>query len=220
MRPSLRFAFINCIVLLMFTSSVHALENAYRWRSQANQAAYSAIVTGNPTIRDAPGTDWSYMRVAVQRIINSNVYYAEIGWLKGTYPESNLTPRSYWTYRATDGTTAQGWGGYPSVGVGYNYRVSKSGTSNYWDFYFNSLTTPLVTRWVGWNTADRFFSGGEVPTSTPRQGMGDSHNNNVQYLSTTGSWYAACNMTEYISDTIYHITDGANCSSWRIYGNN
>lgn len=157
------------------------------------------------------------MRVFVQRIISGNVYYAEIGWLKGTQTESNQIPRAYWTYRDTNGTVDQGWGGYPGVGTGYNYEVKRS-SSNTWAFYFNSLSTPVVTRWVGWDTADRYGSGGE--TANANQGMGYSGNNNVAYLSTGGNWYGTCNMNQWITNSVYHVDNGSNCSSWNVYGNN
>lgn len=208
---------ITILILALVATPVFALENAYRWSASANQGAYSAIVTGNSTLRNDPNGTWSYMRVLAQRIISGNVYYVEIGWLKGTQPQSGGTPRAYWTYRATNGTVDQGWGGYPGIGIGYNYEVKRTG-SNTWGFYFNNLTTPLVTRSVGWDTADRYASGGE--TSTANQGMGDSYNNNVSYLSTSGSWIGACNMNQYITNSIYHIDNGSNCSSWRVYGNN
>ena len=204
------------IILVVTVAPVLALENAYRWSGTLNQGSTSAIVTGNPTLRGNP-TGWSYMRVFVQRIINGNVYYAEIGWLKGSQPESNGIPRAYWTYRDTNGAVAQGWGGYPGIGIGYNYRMKRTG-NNTWGFYFNDLNNPLLTRWVGWDTADRYGSGGE--TSDANQGMGDSGNNNVSYLATNGQWFGACNMNQFITNNIYHVDNGANCSSWRVYGNN
>ncbi len=212
------FSISTVAITLAFTViSALALENAYRWSTSANQGAYSAIVTGNPTLRDNSTGKWSYMRVFSQRVINGNVYYVEVGWMKGTQPESGGTPRSYWTYRATNGTIDQGWGGYPGIGIGYNYEVKRTG-SNTWGFYFNNLSSPLVTRSVGWDTADRYGSGGETPNTS--QGMGDSYNNNVSYLSTGGTWIGACNMNQYITNSIYHVDNGSNCSSWRVYGNN
>src|SRR5215211_250818 len=100
----------TAILLAFQASTVFARLNAYRYKYITNRGAYSAIVTGDPTTRPDPTGRWSYMRVAVQRIINNDVYYAEIGWLKGAQTQSNFVPRSYWTYRATDGTRSQGWG--------------------------------------------------------------------------------------------------------------
>lgn len=210
---------ITAVVLTLQASNTFALMNTYRYRYVTNRGAYSAIVTGNPTTRPDPTGRWSYMRVATQRIIGGNVYYAEIGWLKGAQASSNFVPRSYWTYRATNGTVSQGWGGYPGIGLAYNYRVMRTST-NTWGFYFNNLSTPLVTRWVGWDNADTIFSGGEVPNGN--QGMGDSNNNNVQYLNTTGTtWFAACSTSVKNDDpSKYFIVAGSNCSSWRVYGNN
>lgn len=93
-------------------------------------------------------------------------------------------------------------------------------SSNTWAFYFNNLSTPLVTKWVGWDNADDIFSGGEVPNGN--QGMGDSNNNNVQYLNSTGTtWFGACSTSAKNDDSSkYFIAAGSNCSSWRVYGNN
>lgn len=195
------------------------LTNAYRWLSEANSAAYSAIVTGDPTIRSDPTGQWSYMRVAVQRIINGNVYFAEIGWVKGAQASSNFIPRSYWAYRNINDTTDEGWEGYPGIGIAYNYMVKRT-ASETWGLYFNDLNTPDQTIWLGWDTADRIFSGGEVPNGS--QGMGDSDNINVQYLDPTGStWFNACNTVLLNEDpSRYFVDAGGNCSSWRVYGNN
>src|SRR5215213_9164492 len=96
------FSLAMAASLAFQASTAFALLNTYRYKYVTNRGAYSAIVTGDPTTRpDATGR-WSYMRVAVQRIISGNVYYAEIGWLKGAQTQSNFVPRSYWTYRATD----------------------------------------------------------------------------------------------------------------------
>ena len=194
------------------------LTNAYRWAAESTSGAYSAIITGDPIIRGSVG-QWSYMRVAVQKITNGNVYYAEIGWLKGTQPESNLVPRSYWTYRDINGFVDQGFEGYPGIGLAYNYKVQRT-SSNTWSLYFNELSTPDVTVWLGWDDADRFFSGGEVPNGN--QGMGDSDNNNVQYQDpTSANWLNACNTNVFNEEpSIYYIDAGGNCNSWRVYGNN
>ena len=195
------------------------LTNAYRWLAEANSGAYSAIVTGDPTIRTGSNGEWSYMRVAVQKIINGNVYYAEIGWLKGSQLESNYIPRIYSTYRDINGDVNKDWGSYPGVGLAYNYKVERT-SSNTWSLYFNDLNTPDVTVWLGWDDADRIFSGGEVPNGS--QGMGDSDNNNVQYLDPTGTtWFNACNTNLFNEDpSRYFVDAGSNCSSWRVYGNN
>ncbi|MBM3181688.1 MAG: hypothetical protein FJZ86_15255 [Chloroflexi bacterium] len=195
------------------------LTNAYRWLAEANSGAYSAIVTGDPTIRTGSNGEWSYMRVAVQKIINGNVYYAEIGWLKGSRLESNYIPRIYSTYRDINGDVNKDWGSYPGVGLAYNYKVERT-SSNTWSLYFNDLNTPDVTIWLGWDDADRIFSGGEVPNGS--QGMGDSDNNNVQYLDPTGTtWFNACNTNLFNEDpSRYFVDAGSNCSSWRVYGNN
>ena len=210
---------LSAILLALPAVTAFALVNAYKYQSVSNKGAYSAIVTGNPTIRTDPSGRWSYMRVAVQRIISGNVYYAEVGWIKGAQPQSNFIPRSYWTYRDTSGNTDVGWGGYPGIGIGYNYEVKRTAT-NTWSFYFNDLGTPLHTQTVGWENADDIFSGGEVPSSL--QGMGDSNNNNVQYLNSAGTtWFGACSTTVTNDDpTKYHVDAGGNCSSWRVYGNN
>ena len=168
---------IGAIALALPAITAFALVNAYKEQFVSNKGAYSAIVTGNPTIRTDPAGQWSYMRVGAQRIINGNIYYVEIGWMKGAQPQSNFVPRSYWTYRDTSGNINFGWGGYPGVGIGYNYEIKRTGT-NSWSFYFNDLGTPLHTQTVGWDNADDVFSGGEVPSGL--QGMGDSNNNNVQ----------------------------------------
>jgi len=196
-----------------------ALVNVYRFQVQANSGGYSAITTGDPTIRFDTTGQWSYMRVAAQRIINNNVYYVEVGWLKGAQVESNFVPRSYWVYRDTNGTKDQGFGGYPGIGLSYNYMVKQT-SSNTWSFYFNDLNVPIETMWVGWDNADRIFSGAEVPNNS--QGIGDSDNNNVQYLDSTGAtWFGVCNTNLFNGDpTIYFLDAGSNCSSWRIYGNN
>lgn len=213
-----RLFFTLVIVIILMVINVFpafALENAFKFSYITNRGAYSLIVTGNPTLR---GTDYrfSYMRVAVQRIINGNVYYVEVGWLKSSDPHSNFTPRSYYTYRKTDGTTGKGWGGYPGIGIGYNYQVKWSATNTY-NIYFNSLSTPLTTINVGWDDSDTAFSGGE--TSDSNQGMGDSWNNNVAYFDTNGKAYQLCG-TENNHLGAYIVQNGSTCYSWRVYGNN
>lgn len=203
---------------LFFTFPVFSLENAYNYRNIPNRGVSGSSVTANPTLRDDPGGKWSYMRLGVQKIISGNVYYIEIGWLKGAQPESNGTPRGYWTYRSTNGTAGAGFTGYPGVGIGYNYRVKRTST-NTWSVYYNDLNTPITTLWVGWDNADTAFSGGEVPNTN--QGMGDSNNNNLSYWNTAGtSWYNLCSTSTFITNPIYHVDPAANCSSWRVYGNN
>jgi hypothetical protein len=198
------------------------LTNAYRWQAEPNSGVYSAIVTGNPVIRTDPNDTrkWSYMRVAVQKNINGNIYYAEIGWLKGSQAASNYTPRVYWTYRDINNSdTNFGWDEYPMIGVGYNYMVKQT-SNNTWSFYFNDLDTPVDSVWLGWEEAGRVFSGGEVPNIY--QGMGDSENNNVQYLDiTSATWFPACNTSIFNEEPAFYFVDlGSNCSSWRVYGNN
>ena len=198
-----------------------AYTNAYRFAEEANSGAYSAIVTGNPTLRTDPNDSrqWSYMRVAVQKIINGNVYYAEIGWLSGSQPESNFTPRVYWAYRDINGDTNFDWGNYPGIGLGYNYMVKQT-SSGIWSLYFNDQSTPVTSIGLGWDGADRLFSGGEVPNVY--QGMGYSDNNNVQYLDPTGTtWFGACS-TYLVNEnpSRYFVDAGGNCSSWSVYGNN
>lgn len=215
-----KVAIVTTIVSLLVFQVAPAwavLYNAYNYRNVQNKGAYSAIVTGNPTLRDDPSGKWSYMRVAVQRIISGNVYYAEIGWLKGAQPESGQIPRAYWTYRATDGTVDKGWGGYPGIGIGYNYKVQWL-SPVIWGFYFNDMNNPLAMRYVGWDMADVVFSGGEVPNLN--QGMGYSGNNNVAYADAGFAWYALCGTTTRIDDARYHVDPGGNCNSWNVYGNN
>jgi hypothetical protein len=209
---------VATFVLQVYDPAV-ALENAYRYQTIDNAGISNSIVTGNPILRGS-GFRWSYMRVLVQRIINGNVYYAEIGWVKGDYPESGGIPRVYWTYRATDGTISQGWNGYVGVGIGYNYAVRKSPTFNYWSFYFNNLGTPLETRFVGWGTADRIGSGGEVIDSS--QGMGISDNNFTKIIDTDGfEYYVSCIADNFITDPKYKVILKPNdCSSWTVHGNN
>ena len=191
------------LLIALTVASVLALENAYNYRNIANRGISGSIVTGNPTLRDNAGGKWSYMRLGVHRIISGNVYYIEIGWLKGAQPESNGTPRGYWTYRNTNGTTGQGWVGYPGVGIGYNYRVKRTST-NTWGVYFNDLNNPVTTAWVGWDNADDGFSGGEVPNTS--QGMGYSGNNNLSYLNSSGtSWFALCSTSTFITNALYHV---------------
>ena len=47
---------VSMVVILLALAVIpaFALENAYRWSATANRGAYSAIVTGNPTLRDDP----------------------------------------------------------------------------------------------------------------------------------------------------------------------
>lgn len=204
--------------LLVAVTPVAALENAFRYKTTANRGAYASIVTGNPTLRGQIWGAWSFMRVAVRCNGCSGYAFGEIGWLKGTQSESNQTPRAYWTYRSTGGYQANGWGGYPGIGYGYNYKVQRSGSGT-WNFYFNDLNNPLVTRSLGFDNGDDMLSGGE--TNNGSQGMGDSYNNNVQYLNTSETaWYGACGGSNYITSSSYRVDDGSNCSSWRVYGNN
>lgn len=211
---------ISIIVMVVFlaTSPVYALENAYRYKSIGNTGAKNSIVTGNPTLRNDPSGKWSYMRIASQYIVGSDVYYIEVGWLKGDQPESAGTPRVYWTARATDGTVSQGWGGYPGIGTSYNYQV-KQVSNNTWGVYFNNLSTSLVNRPVGWNVANRVFSGGETPNTS--QGMGTSDNNNNAYLNSSGTtWNSTCGTTKFVTNAIYTVTAGGSCFSWSVSGNN
>lgn len=128
--PSLRACFFCIVCATVFlASSVSAtvpLENAYRWLSVTNKGAYSAIVTGNPTLRDNVNGKWSYMRVVGQKIISGNVYYIEIGWLKGSQSQSNGTPRVYWAWRDTNGIPMEGWALIPELGLGTTMRLKRT----------------------------------------------------------------------------------------------
>jgi hypothetical protein len=204
---------IVAVIAALWASSALALENAYRFAYVSNQGVRASIETSNPTLRGT-GT-WSYMRPLVQRIINGNVYYAEIGHYKDSGGQ-----KVYWTYRTTQGSVSSGIlsGANPGVGTSYNYQVQRR-TTNTWDLYFNSLSTPQVTIWVGWDTADTWGCGGETPDTN--QGMGSANNNNVAYRNpTSGAWIAASTNSNYITNSIYKIDNGASSSSWRVYGNN
>ena len=194
--------------------------NVLRFKGISNIGGYSEIETGDPTIRSDPTGQWSYMRLGAQRIIKGNVYYIEIGWLKGAQSQSNFIPRSYWASRNINGITDQDWGGYPGIGIAYNYVVKKT-SSNTWSFYFNDLNTPVATVWVGWDNADRIFSGGEI-AGGGNQGMGYSENNNVQFLDPmSSSWLPACNTSLQNDDPAkFFVLAGSNCNSWIVYGNN
>lgn len=82
----------------------------------------------------------------------------------------------------------------------------------------NDISTSGCKDATMWHTVPT--NGAEVPNNS--QGVGDSDNNNVQYLNSTGTtWFGACNTTLFNDDpNKYFVDAGGNCSSWRIYGNN
>lgn len=155
----------------------------------------------------------SYMRPAVQRTINGDVLYAEIGWIKSG---ANPTPTVYWTVRDANLQIRDGYGPSPGCCSGYNYQVVSTGNGN-WSLYFNDLNTPFVTQWTGFDVADDWFSGGEVSSS--QNAMGVSGNWNVAWRS-GGTWYNGCGKQLFIEDAIYHVIDINSCYSWQVYGNN
>lgn len=88
-----------------------------------------------------------------------------------------------------------------------------------YSFYYNSLANPVKVQAVGWNKSTTAASGGETPNVN--QGMGDSGNNNVTYIGTDGiSSFPLCGAADWITNPIYHVNAGANCNSWRVFGNN
>lgn len=215
--------FIICILFIMNgNSNAFALENAFRYHIASNLGVSGSITTGSPALRDgATNSKWSYMRVLVQRTDGPNTYYAEIGWLKGTQPESNQVPRVYWTYRAADTSIDQNWSGYPGVGISYNYAVKRDFTApTLWGFYFNNLSTPLVVRDMKWSISDRFGSGGE--TNNSLQGMGFSQNNGIKYIDINGNAiFTPCYATDRITFPKYLLLlSPSDCSSWVVRGQN
>lgn len=213
MRRTTAYTLVSILAvgLLWMGSSapVAALENAWGYNYDANQASYAAIETANPAIRDG---GFSYMRTGVQRIINGNVYYVEIGWYVSA---SNPNPRYHWTYRATNGVVDSGEGGAPGCCNGYNYQVLDVGAGD-WQIFYNDLSTPVVTVGTGFDTADDYFSGGE--TSSANNAMGISGDWNVSYRR-NGTWYCACDWQPWITNSVYYVAR-LNNTSWQVGGNN
>ena len=86
------FVLIGVVVFILASSPVSAaagLQNAYRWKDNANKGSDVTLEVANPTLVSNPTGTWSYMRVFTQRIISGNVYFVESGWLSGTQAESN-----------------------------------------------------------------------------------------------------------------------------------
>jgi len=200
-----------------------ALQQAVRIGSIRNHGVYSVIQTANPTLRNDPTGKWSYMRAGGRRIINGETFFIEVGWLKGSQPESNGVPRVYWVYRDINCHEPNChpvfvWGAYPNMNTNYNYLVKKTGAGS-WSVFFNDMNTPIGVAATGWNRLDDASSGGETPNLN--QGMGPSDNIGVAYRSTNdGNWWALCNTTDLITNAQYHIDSGTKCNSWRVYGGN
>jgi hypothetical protein len=196
----------------------YAIPNVLGAKTANNRAAYASITTSDPTIRNAATLKWVYHRVLVRRIQAGYAgAYVESGWIKDA--ANGNYPRFYWTTRDINDTPSQGFydaAGSPGIGGSYNYQVQRTGSKT-WGAYVGA--TRVANKWIGWDTMWEWASGGEAPDTN--QGMGDSNHNNVQILGTDGVWYSTCGYDVYNPNfNIWTLWGGANCSSWRIFGNN
>lgn len=214
-----RTSALSVLALAILTAPVAAvvpygLPNVLGTKTANNRAVYAAIQTSNPTTR---GT-WIYHRVLARRIQSGYPEtYVESGWIKNV--GAGNYPRIYWVTNDLNNNRGGGYDdrfGAPGIGVIYNYEVRRTGSKTWSAYYTNNQ---LGSDWVGWDTMWEWASGGEA--NDTNQGMGDSTHNNVQSLGTDGVWYSACGYEVYNPHwQIWTLWGGANCSSWRIFGNN
>jgi hypothetical protein len=193
----------------------YAYPNVLGTGTATNWGVYAAIQTSNPTLRPHHTGQWTYHRVIARRPANNA--FIEIGWLKdaglGNYP------RVYWVTRKPSGIENRGFydGIILGMGVSYNYQVMRT-SSNHWRAFVNGAEVRRTD--LGFNDATEWASGGEAPNTS--QGMGDSTHNNAQWRSpNNGPWNSTCGYEVYNPHwNVWTLHGGANCSSWRIFGNN
>lgn len=188
------------------------LINAYRYESDSNNVdgVRASIETDNPNT----GSGWAYHRVGV--IERTPHMYAEIGWVKG-YKNADV-PKVLAVYR-DDSLDRHEWfyhSQYPTVGSSYDYRVSHT-TSNYWGFYFDRMSSPVMSADIGWDTGDLAFGGGETsPTSDIS--IGDADYEDAEYRQAgSGSWVCMCSEDDFNqAPDDYEILDGSSSNDWRV----
>jgi len=210
------FASLGAIITATTINAFADLENVYGYNYVGNNGVYSGIDTAYPAVRD---NNFSYMRVAGQRINGGDTLFLEIGWIIRAADPNYPSPRSYWAWRPTNLVAYYGFDGYPAAG-NYNYEITYLGGGE-WRFFYNDMANPVATQYMGdIDYMDDYFSGGE--TSSSSNAMGPSNNVNVQYLS-GGTWHAASELGWFMNNTnssIYSIIPVINPQSWNVYGNN
>lgn len=148
---------------------------AYGWKWVPVTMADAVIETADPQIRDG---GWSWVRVfASHQVYKDHNWFAEIGWEK-------TADGKFWVL-----CTWQSSGGYDKEHfqrsdirnpISHSYRVKhKGGGTGRWKFYYDDMSSPITTRWTGFDTGNVVGSGGEA--SSPQNAIGVSGCLNNRY---------------------------------------
>jgi hypothetical protein len=210
-----KFRLATILILVAITISLYVpvawgdpgYPNAFGYIEQDSTALQARIETADPQIRDG---HWSAVRIVGHTPFDATV---ECGWIK--YANGNIY--GFTQSKVAGGAPTGKLHGQQYPGQTHTYRIKRKGSgTGRWKYYIDDLSSPIDTRYAGFDVAKEVGCGGEAYSTLNAIGVSGCLDNQYRDLSKVWHYY----MYRY-TDVVYpyHIVP-IPPYSWQVYGNN